>query len=305
VGDYTVDPGEVHPGEVFALALELANVGATDASRARVVLGGGTSLGDSVASAAAALGPFAPLGTGNVRYIGRIQAADSVTVTQQMVVDGGADPGVYTLVLGLEYVDADGRERVDNQQVTLLVSRRVDIQIRQIDPVTMTLVGETFDFEVEVTNAGGHDVTVPRVEVDPGRYMDVERGEIFVGPLGPGDLDVLDAALTPKAPTEAAKVTVVVHYIDDFNRDQTIEEIFHFQVDELPELPVEDGEMSEVQSSSIAMRVVKGLFGLGASEPYRSGPSAIGVPELSPDEEEPEGGAQSGNAVQGGVIISP
>ncbi len=303
VGEYSVDPSLLNPGDVFGLALSLVNVGATDASQVRLVLGGGASSG-SVAGSSVALGPFAPLGTGNVRFLGRVRAGEETEVNQEMVVDGSAEPGVYTLGIGLQYVDCDGRERSETQQVALLVSREVEIQLRAIDAVTRTAVGEPFDFEIEVTNAGSHEVTIPSVVADPGRYMSIERGEIFVGPLGSGDLDVLDAVLTPKAPTRDAVVTVRVEYIDDFNRRQTVEEEYHFEIADEPQRSEVEERVPEAAPTNLAVRIVKGLLGLGASNPLSSGPTAIGEPALEPAADV-DGGPSTDSSSSGSAIVEP
>jgi hypothetical protein len=116
--------------------------------------------------------------------------------------------------------------------------------------------------------------------------MSVERGEIFVGALGPGDLDVLDAVVTPKAQTDSASLRVVVYYTDDFNREQTVEETFNFAVEEIVVEQDDEAAIAEPGDASLAGRVLKGLFGLGASAPTQIGASAIGeAVEAEPEEE--------------------
>ncbi len=279
VASYTVDPAELHPGQVFELELELVNEGATDANHVRLILGGGASS----AGGGANLGVFAPLETSNVRFLGRLAAGGTRTVGQKMVVHGAAKPGVYVLEVGIDYVDVDGQARQDSQVVSLLVSRKVGLEIRPLEVVTSTVVGQEVSFSVEIINKGSNEVNVTNVEVQTGRYMDVEDGSLFIGPMDGGGLDVLDATLLPVAPTEEAEVKVVVQYIDDFNREQQIERTFEMIIEPAPERPVEPIEQVE-DEGTIFVRIAKGLLGLGASPP-RAVPR---VPEKGRPERAPQ-----------------
>ncbi|MFN2114432.1 MAG: COG1361 S-layer family protein, partial [Anaerolineae bacterium] len=78
---------ELHPGQVFQLEIEVLNAGVSDALRTRLALGGtasSTSVADGTSSGSA-LGVFAPLGSGNVQYLGRLAAGETTTVQQEMV----------------------------------------------------------------------------------------------------------------------------------------------------------------------------------------------------------------------------
>jgi hypothetical protein len=96
---------------------------------------------------------------------------------------------------------------------------------------------------------------------------------------------------------------VVVTYVDDFNREQTVEETFTIEVTEEPEAglgpgaiegmsgsgsievlsgPGAPGEGVTVGTSNVGLRILKGLLGLGASPPLaqpgrgaRNGPGRL------------------------------
>jgi hypothetical protein len=264
---------ELHPGEEFELALDITNVGSEDALRTRVALGGGASPlpstgdGTSGGSSTGSLGPFAPLGTSNVRYLGTLAAGESQTLRQRMRVDGAAKPGVYVVEVSFSYVDAYGEALQTSESVTLLVARRVRLSINPIQPMTETVVGQPIPFSFEVVNAGSAALNVGTVEVDGGDVFRVEDGSRFVGSLDANGIDTLDALLIPKRAADEADVTVVVHYVDDFNQDQTFEQTFTFRVNEEPEMPDESLEPVERPEGNLFVRIVRGLLGLGASPP--------------------------------------
>jgi hypothetical protein len=271
------------PGEVFDLALDIQNVGATAALRTRLSLGAASSSGGS-AAASAGSGPFAPVGTGSTRFLASIDPGATITVEQRMVVAGDAKPGVYTLPLAFMYVDADGEEHDAGELITLLVARSVSISINPLDPITTTFVGTPLRFAAEIVNGGDGVAKIGDVEVVGSRSIRVEDGRRFVGQLDAGALDVIEATLVPRAPGEST-VTVVVHYTDDFNQARTLEEEFALTIEDAPamdEQPI--APESSKRSGNPIVRVIKGLLGIGASGPGEDEPDepegVIGEPAL-------------------------
>lgn len=259
--------GSLHPGQVFDLELEVRNVGASDALRTFLSLGGGTAPGD-VSVTGSSLGVFAPLERSNRIFLDRLPAGKSTSISQKMVVDGAAKPGVYVLEVALSYDDADGQSRTGTEVVTLLVTRRVDLEISALEVITDTVVGQPVPFAVELINAGTATVNVGTVRVVGGRYMDVLADPRFIGPLDASAADVIEAQLTPRGAGEAV-VTVEVDYLDDFNQQQTFEQEFVFQVaaEAAPDVSIDEDEQPPVRSRSLIVRVLRGLFGFGASDP--------------------------------------
>jgi hypothetical protein len=253
--------GNVQPGEVFELELEIGNVGVADAQRTMLVLGGGGGAGGGGAS----LGVFAPLDQSNRRFLDRIAAGEQTTVRQRMVVDGAAKPGVYVLDVALSYFDADGEPLNSSEVVSLLVSRKVSLQVNALEIVTQTMVGLPVQLVAEIINTGSATVKVGNVRVVGGRYMDVESTPYFVGALDEGGADVVEATLLPRAPSQEAEVHVVADYTDDFNQSRAYTQTYRFVIEDAPEIE-EDLELPEpLPERSFFARLLRGLFGLGAS----------------------------------------
>ena len=193
-------------------------------------------------------------------------AGGSREITQKMVVDGAAKPGVYVLDVSISYDDADGQTRTGSEVVTLLVSRRVDLELSELDVTTEAVTGEPVPFAVELINAGTATVNVGNVRVEGGRSMDVQADPRFIGPLDSSAADLIEAMLVPRGVGESI-VTVVVEYLDDFNQQQTFEQEFTFEISEPTEEDLsEEMEVEPPPSRSLFMRILRGLFGFGASE---------------------------------------
>lgn len=271
---------ELAPGQVFDLEMEIENVGPTDALATRLVLGGSGGLGASAAASGGGLGVFAPLGTGNVRYLGRLAAGATETVRQRMVVDGAAKPGVYVVETSFEYTDPDGRAQSASGVISLLVSRPVRLEVNPVDVVTRTVVGARVPWSVEIVNAGDATVNVGNAVVEGGRYTDVVDGTVFVGPLDAGAFFPVDATVVAKAPGQA-EVTITVSYTDDFRRLQELTATFTLDVRAAPERPAV--EMPEtVSDTPLWLRILRGFLGLGASATNAPPEPSIGEAETAP-----------------------
>ena len=300
VAAYAVEPGELHPGQVFELVLQITNVGVADALRTRLAIGGGTSgaAGSGAAAVASSAGAFAPVATSNVRFLDRLKVDEMREVRQKMVVDGNAKPGNYTLSMGFVYFDADGKAQESSEVVSLLVTRPVVLQINAIGLVESTFVGDIIPLNLEILNAGLATVNGINVDVKVGGLLAVLEGvPHFVGSLDAGSPDTLEVQLEAKK-AGSAEATVVVDYLDDQSRPQRAEKTFTFKVEEAPE-PSAEASRPEPVEGNWFVRLVKGFLGLGASPGFA-------VPAPSMDEggdAEPDSG--SGPPGGGGVIVRP
>jgi len=266
----------LHPGEVFALQLDILNAGVADALSARLSLGGGsapsaTGTGTSGASGAS-LGVFAPVGTSNVRFLDRLAAGAARTVEQRLVIDGGAKPGVYVLEVAFDYVDPDGQALSSSEVISLLVDQQVAFEVKPVSVITSTMAGESVPFVVDLINLGSTTVNVTNVEVRALENMSVPdpiSARQYVGPLDGGGFFTLETTVTADAvpaATEKAQVAVVVEYFDSFKQLQTFEKTFDFEVEEAPEEP-DVPVMPTPEPIGMPVRILKGFLGLGASPP--------------------------------------
>jgi hypothetical protein len=252
---YSTAPDPLAPGDPFTLTLVLSNVGGGEAQRVTLTLGGegGTDLG-----------PFAPVDSGNVRFVTRLGAGDTVAVVQRLIVDGSAEPGAYSLPISLAYDDARGTRHIDDQRISLLVRRRPHLRISFFRPVEGALVGEPFELPIDVTNIGRTLVNISTVEV-ASEDLEIRDGSMYFGPLDGGTTGSLEATALAEA-GGTAEVVVSVHYLDDFEQSRTITETLMVDVEAPPEaLPEEEvAQESEEGFWGKVLRLFRGLLGLGS-----------------------------------------
>lgn len=255
---YSTEPVSLSPGDAFILHLEITNVGQTSAAQVLVTLGGQDGSGTR---------PFALLDAGNVKFIQRLAAGESLDLEQRIVLDGAAESGVYNLPVTLEYEAESGARESETQNLNLLVSRRPQLQIDYFEPPNIGLVGEPVDLLIEVVNIGRNLVNVSTLEVD-GQDLEVLQGTSFIGALDGGTSGSLDASVIPQRSGELS-VNVTVNYLDDFNQPQQITETLSLMVEEQAAPPPGQARINEENGEqggfwSGLLRFIRGLFGLGS-----------------------------------------
>ena len=256
IAGYRTEPDSLSPGDVFTLTLEITNVGGGEAQRLTLTLGGEGGSG---------LKPFAPLASGNVHFVPRLGAGETVEAVQQLAVDGSADPGAYSLPVALAYDDTRGTRRTDSQLISLLVRRRPHLQIGFYAPVETAIVGMPFQLPIEVTNIGRTLVNVSTLEVSSPQ-LEITNGSLYLGPLDGGTAGSLEAMAVAQQ-GGAAEVLVTVHYLDDFDQPQVVTKTLTIQVEEpIVEAPAQqEGQAPQEETAwDKILRFLRGLFGLGS-----------------------------------------
>ena len=256
IAGYHTTPDPLAPGDAFTLTLEVSNVGGGEARRLILTLGG---------EGGSEMEPFAPLHSGNVKFVPRLGAGETVEVVQQLVVDGSADPGAYSLPVALAFDDTRGTRHSDSQLISLLVRRRPHLKIDFYRPVEVATVGVPFRLPVEVINIGRTLVNVSTLEVTS-EQLEISEGSLYLGPLDGGTSGSLEAtAIAHEGGT--AEVLVTVHYLDDFDQPQVVTKTLTVEVEKPPEAPAEAGEEPQEQEASFwdkVLRFLRGLLGLGS-----------------------------------------
>jgi len=256
------DPAIPAPGDVVTFTLDLMNVGAQDAQRVLVTLGG---------ESGKALEAFALLDTGNVRYIASIPAGGTAQVVQRLFVSGTAQPGVYNIPVALSYEDEKGNGLRDAQVVSLRVRRRPMLQVRFYEPVPTALVGQPIRLPIEVTNLAPTGLNVTTLEVRSDT-MEIQNGSVFVGYLDGMSTTSIDATGIAKTPGTHT-IQVLVHYVDDFGHLSTWEGELQVEIQAAPPTPTPvpggapDQSPGKEEGGGFLHKVwrfLKGLLGLGS-----------------------------------------
>jgi hypothetical protein len=146
-----------------------------------------------------------------------------VTLTFTLLMDGAATGGAYSLAAALSYENALGETENENELIGLLALTRPQLQISLTKPLSdSVLVGQTFDIPVEVINIGRQRVDVSTIEI-VSDDLKLTKNSLYVGPLDSS----ISGGLTAKATAQTegpATFTIVIHYRDELNQMQTIEQ---------------------------------------------------------------------------------
>lgn len=283
---YSSDVDPLQPGSIFELKLDVKNLGTADAKGVSVVVGGGvTSTNDmgtpqasGVSGASGDLATFAPLGSGNVIFVGDINKDATLSVSQKLVVNVTASPGAYSLKLSFVYTDVKGNRLVDDQIITLLVYSLPQVEVSFYRDAGLFSAGMENILPLQVTNLGKKTCVLGNMKVTA-ENADVYNNVLMVGALDPGGYFTLDASLMPyqEGPLE---LKILINYTDDFNQPRFIEQVIPIEIQPAMELPPEMGEGGEggmPEGGGIAEpasetfwekigRFFKGLFGLGSGK---------------------------------------
>jgi len=256
LASYTTDPAALSPGDAFNLRLELVNAGKSDAAQLLVTLGGESGLK-----------PFALLGGGNVRFVPRLLAGETMIVEQQLALDGAVEAGVYTLTVSLAYEETTGEQRSETQSINLLVNRRPQIQIGFYRPLEPALIDQSLTLPIEMVNIGRSAINVSTAEIQADG-LEITTGSAYIGQLDGGTSGTLDAEVIPHQ-SGILPVQVTVHYLDDFNQPQVYTHTVEIQV-EAPATPAPGegpGEPGEGGATSLGQRIrlrLRGRLGRGS-----------------------------------------
>lgn len=248
------EPARPAPGDQLTLNLTLANVGAGEARR--VVL----RLGDD----AGGLKPFAPLGSSNVRFLPSLAPGATSVISHTLIVDGAAAGGTYPLKASLAYESAGGEAQTEDEVISLLVLVRPQLQIGWAEPLPEDLrAGEEFELPIEVVNIGRQRLAVSTVEV-VSEGLTLKEASSYLGPLDSGTSGSLVARAIAPEPG-VFPVNVVVHYLDDFNREQIFTRPLTITVAEAAPAGATSAEPEAPSWAERLWQAILGFFGLGDS----------------------------------------
>lgn len=272
------DKSFLRPGETFTLTMNLKNIGQEDANDLRVTFGAvdvtpdnGTPSSPSNTSTT-----FAPLGTGSTIFAGDLPRVEGlVTLTQEFIVNGTVDSGVYTLPIGLRYRTSDGTAGADNLGASIVVIIEPQVNISTGGPVPETLnLGEPLILSLELANRGRKAVNFTTITAEVTNGEVLEGQGAFIGPIQTNDNQNVDLNIST-LDLGTMTVRLIFNYTDDLNQPDSIVKEYEIEVVEPPPPidfgtpppgfdPFLPGEPVEEDPDALLGRFLLGLLGLGS-----------------------------------------
>jgi len=286
---YDTGADVLQPGDRFTLTMAIRNAGAAAAANALVTFGSVETSSSPPPSSGSDGGPspsspdsggsgtsvtpsttFAPLGTGDTLFLGTLPGDDTITVTQEFIINGTVDSGIYNLPVTLRYTRPDNSSGQDSLRVSVVVVAppRLQIVLQGEAPDTVH-TGEPLPLSWQVRNLGRKSVnlTFARVTASSGDVLD--GAEVFAGALRADEDIILNAVVMP-ADEGPLMVTLSLSYLDDLNQEQVIVETLESEAVSPPPLdagPPPDATpppAEEPQDNNWLGRLLLGLLGLGS-----------------------------------------
>ncbi len=276
------DKSFLRPGETFTLTMNLKNIGQEDANDLRVTFGtvdttpdNGTPTGPSNPPATGST-TFAPLGRGSTIFAGNLERIDgAITLTQEFIVNGTVDSGVYTLPIGLRYRTSDGTAGADNLGASIVVIIQPQVNISTSGPVPETLnQGEPLILNLELANRGRKAVNFTTVTAEVTNGEVLEGQGAFIGPIQTNDNQNVDLTIST-LDLGTMTVRLIFNYTDDLNQSDRVIKEYEIEVVEPPP-PIDfgtpppgfepgiPGEPVEEDPDAVLGRFLLGLLGLGS-----------------------------------------
>ena len=277
---YDIGKEVLHPGERFTLTMALQNVGEGEARNLLVTFGtvesstgGGTGAppGEGSQTSTSPSTVFAPLGTGGRLFVGLIGPdGETIEVTQNFIVNGSVNSGIYSLPITLRYLSTDGKSVQESLTASLLVvvPPRLQVNLQGLFP-EMVNVGEPLPVNLLIYNAGKANVNLTGLTVEAENGEVVEGAETSLNTLR-SEEDIGANALVLPQEEGPVNVTVTLRYLDDLNREGTL--VSTYQTQAMPPPPPIDPFPPDVgppptedpKRDDIIGRLLLGLLGLGS-----------------------------------------
>ncbi|MBZ0286035.1 MAG: hypothetical protein K8I30_00365, partial [Anaerolineae bacterium] len=271
------------PGDRFTLTMVLKNIGDADANNMLVTFGtvdssGAQSTPDGSGSSTTTTpsSTFAPLGNGGTLFAGTLKADDeSTTLTQEFIVSGSVDSGIYSLPITLRYTKPDGSSAQDSLRASIVVLVPPNLLINDTAPLAPTVnVGEPVFLALEVSNKGRKQVNFSNVVVTAENGEVQDGADTYLGPLRVDDDTAVSASVIPSA-VGMVKITITFNYIDDLNQPNTLVKEYEVEAVEPPPPVDTGGELppdfnlstptpTPTDPNEIIGRALFGLLGLGS-----------------------------------------
>jgi len=206
ITSYATDLQPLQPGMQFMLKMNIQNMGNANAKGVTMIVGGGSTGSGSggtpqpggVAGGSGEFSNFAPVGSSNVQSLGNLAPGETLTPSQNLIVNVSTSPGAYPLKITLSYTDDKNNIINDEQVITLLVYQLPVLELSFYQPVFSLMAGQPNPLPIQLTNLGKKSAVLGSLKITSNngrtitKTMQLEVQEAFIEPtpdpnLPPGE----------------------------------------------------------------------------------------------------------------------
>ncbi|MFZ2537613.1 MAG: hypothetical protein WAX04_01770 [Oscillospiraceae bacterium] len=198
VSKYSTDVKEIKAGQSFTLDFTLQNTSATVAvTNIKVVMGSVTTTGTGTGAGAQAGGAvfFAAEGS-NSFFISKIESQGTATNKIKLMARQDVEPGVYPVLLKLDYEDAAGvAVPSSEEQISFAVTQEQRLDVQALTMPADAMMGSGIPLNFQYINKG--KATIYNLSVTVEGDFTVEGGSQYIGNLTAGYNDFFDNVIMP------------------------------------------------------------------------------------------------------------
>lgn len=209
VEKYSTDVDEIKAGQSFTLDFTLKNTSANvTVSNIKIVVSSVTTSGSSSTSSSSAV--FFPSEGSNSFFVDNILPQGTTQNQIKLMAKQDVEPGVYAVLLQLNYEDENGNPLTSEEQISFSVTQEQRLEIQSMN-IPTDLTGTTLPISFQYINKGKATIYNLSVSVEGDFIM--EGGSQYIGNLTAGYNDYFDnvATTTGEGPL---KGTLVLKYED-------------------------------------------------------------------------------------------
>lgn len=231
VSKYSVDVKEIKAGQPFTLDFTLENTSAVKGvSNVKVVVdseAGKTSVQGQTGASNSAV--FFPSEGSNSFFVEKLASKQTVSKKIKLMASQDVEPGVYPIILKLEY-DSDNMPQITSEEsISFPVSQEQRLDITGFNILPDGMVGQPIPINFQYINKG--KATIYNFAVHLEGDFTLDGGNVYVGNLTAGYNDYFDSMITPNAEGQQ-KGAIILKYEDSLGNEK--EQRTEFTVNVMP-----------------------------------------------------------------------
>lgn len=194
VEKYETDVDEIKAGQSFILDFTLKNTSSTTTvSNIKVVVGSVSSSSGASGSPTSAV--FFPAEGSNSFFINSISPQGSVSNSIKLMANQSVEPGVYAVLLSLNYEDESGKPMpAAEEQISFNVTQEQRLEVQGLS-IPTDVSGGSVPVSFQYINKG--KATIYNLSVLVEGDFQMEGGSQYIGNLGAGANDYFDNVVSP------------------------------------------------------------------------------------------------------------
>lgn len=193
VSKYSTDVEQIKAGQSFTLNFSLKNTSVKNAvSNIKVVLGSAISSGSGNSAGGEVFFPAEGSNSFFIQTIGTNKEAEN---TIKLMARQDVEPGVYPIILKIDYESSDGMTYSSEEQISFSVAQQQRLDIQGFNMQTDCMMGDPLPVSFQYINKG--KATIYNFTIDVEGDFTLDGGSMYVGNLTAGYNDFFDSILYP------------------------------------------------------------------------------------------------------------